>query len=337
MSITWILLAAFATAYVLTWMLRRHAISARRLDVPNARSSHSVPTPRGGGLAIVAVVLICLPWIWRYGSLDTSAMVAWLGAGSAVALVGWLDDRRHVPFGWRLLVHFAAAGWAVLWLGGLPQLMIYGWNMDLGWTGHMLAALYLVWLLNLYNFMDGIDGMAGIETITVGLGGALLMWLAAPDISTWLVPIIVATATAGFLVWNFPAAHIFMGDSGSGFLGMAFGVLSLHAGWLSPELFWAWIILLGVFIIDATLTLLRRLIRGERIHEPHRLHAYQHAADRLDSHVPVSLGTGAINLIWLLPLAALVVLGTIDGLTGVLVAYTPLVVLTFWLGAGSAD
>jgi Fuc2NAc and GlcNAc transferase len=121
---------------------------------------------------------------------------------------------------------------------------------------------YLVWLLNLYNFMDGIDGLACIEAITVCLGGALVYVLAVPRGEGWMVPVLLLSAVTGFLVWNFPRARIFMGDAGSGFLGLSIGVLSIQNSWAAPELFWSWVILLGTFIVDATVTLIRRIMRG---------------------------------------------------------------------------
>jgi Fuc2NAc and GlcNAc transferase len=280
------------------------------------------------------VVLSVLPWLWLYGFLSTGVLLAWLGAGVAVALVGWRDDRDHVPARWRLLVHFVAAGWAIFWFGGLPQIDLFGWDVNFGWLGQLLAVLYLVWPLNLYNFMDGIDGIAGIEAITVGLGAAFLTWVARPDTGIWMAPLLLAAATAGFLVWNFPRARIFMGDAGSGFVGITLGILSLQAGVLTPELFWAWVILLGAFIVDTTLTLLRRLLRGDRVYEAHRMHAYQHAARRVGSHVPISIAVGAINLLWLLPIATLAGLGVLSGTAGIVMAYAPLLVLVSWLGAG---
>jgi Fuc2NAc and GlcNAc transferase len=120
-----------------------------------------------------------------------------------------------------------------------------------------------------------------------------------------------------------------MGDAGSGFLGILLALLSLYFGWLHSDLFLSWIILLGVFISDATLTLVRRLLRGERIYEAHRSHAYQYASLRFGSHVPVTFGVALINVFWLLPVASFVVLGVLDGFWGVIVAYVPLV--CFWL------
>lgn len=334
-----LLVAAFIAAFLFTGWLRRFALARNLLDVPNARSSHELPTPRGGGLAIVLVVLAGLPLLWWQGGMAATMLAALAGAGGLVALVGWLDDQGHVAARWRLLAHFAAAIWGLVWLGGFPPLLLAGQVVDLSWLGQGLAVLYLVWLLNLYNFMDGIDGIAGIEAITVCGGGVLLGWLFfGADWSAYLSlaqpALLLAAATAGFLLWNFPRAKIFMGDAGSGFVGLLLGLLSLQAGWLAPELFWGWGILLGVFVVDATLTLLRRLLRRERVYEAHRSHAYQHAARRHGSHIPISLTVAAINLIWLLPLAILVVLGHLNGPAGILLAWTPLVILALYYQAG---
>jgi Fuc2NAc and GlcNAc transferase len=312
-------------------------LSRELVDLPNSRSSHHVPTPRGGGVAVVVVVLAALPLLaWR-GMLPVLSLWAMLGAGLLVAGIGWLDDHGHVAARWRLLAHFAAAAWALAWLGGLPPLPVMGATIDLGWFGHGLAALYLVWLLNLYNFMDGIDGIAGIEAVTVCLGGVALYILSSATDGAWLVPVLVAATVGGFLAWNFPRARIFMGDAGSGFVGIMLGLLSLEAAAVAAELFWGWVILLGAFVVDATVTLVRRLLRGERVYEAHRSHAYQHAARRLGSHVPVSLAFGSVNLFWLLPVAALVALGWMDGFVGVVVAYSPLIWLALRWGAGDAE
>jgi Fuc2NAc and GlcNAc transferase len=194
--------------------------------------------------------------------------------------------------------------------------------------------IYLVWLLNLYNFMDGIDGIAGMEALTVCLCGAVLYILCLPEGNDWVVPLLMAGAVAGFLVWNFPRARIFMGDAGSGFIGIMLGAMSVYAGYVSPELFWAWLILLGAFIVDATVTLVRRGLRGEKVYEAHRSHAYQHAARKAGSHIPVTLAFAGINLLWLFPLAVLVTLGRLDGFAGLVIAYVPLVVGAMWFKAG---
>lgn len=332
-----LIVGALASSTLLTSWLRRFARSRSLVDVPNARSSHVAPTPRGGGLAIVIVVVAGLPLLAWHGVLSPRALWPLLGAGLLVGAIGWHDDRRDVAAGWRLLIHFVAASWALAWLGGLPQLPVFGATVDFGWIGVGLGVLYLVWLLNLYNFMDGIDGIAGIEAVTVCLGGVALYWLSPGSGDAWVVPLLLAATVSGFLIWNFPRARIFMGDAGSGFIGTMLGLLSLQAGAIAPELFWGWVILLGAFVVDATVTLIRRLVRGERVHQAHRSHAYQHAARRLGSHVPVSLAFGTINLIWLLPMAGLVVTGRLDGALGVLFAYAPLVWLALRHGAGQVE
>jgi Fuc2NAc and GlcNAc transferase len=254
-----------------------------------------------------------------------------------VALVGFVDDHASVPARWRLFSHFVGAGSALILLGGLPPLSVFGAQVDLGWLGNGLAAIYLVWLLNLYNFMDGINGIAAIEAFTVCLGGGVLYVLTPAVGSEWVPLAVLASAVIGFLFWNFPRAKVFMGDSGSGFIGIILGVFSIEAAWVTPSLFWGWLILLGVFIVDATVTLVRRVGRGDKFYEAHRSHAYQYAARRLSSHIPVSLSVGAINVFWLLPIAATVALGKLDGAFGVAIAYVPLVGLVYYLKAGARE
>lgn len=322
---------------LLTKVIRHYAVTRNLLDVPNQRSSHQVPTPRGGGLAIAVSFFAGLLYLWLTGSLPARIALALSGAGGLAAWIGFMDDRRYVAPHWRLGAHFLGAAWGLFWLGELPPLPVFGSLLYLGWPGYLLAALYLVWLLNLYNFMDGIDGIAGIEAITVCLGGGLAYALSAPAGQDWLVPVLLLSTVAGFLYWNFPQARIFMGDSGSGFLGLILGLLSIRAGQVEPELFWCWAILLGVFVVDATTTLLRRVIRGETFHEAHRSHAYQYASRRFATHRKISVAAGLINLLWLLPWALLVARGSLPGLAGLLIAYAPLVWCAFVYKAGARE
>lgn len=336
MILWWLLPVLAGVSLLLTGALRRYALARSLMDVPNARSSHSVPTPRGGGVAIVLSFLAALPLLAVVGVLPWPVLWALMGAGAWVAVVGFLDDHGHIAARWRLLAHFIGAAWALGWLGGLPSLAVFGFDLELGWLGYVLAAFYLVWLLNLYNFMDGIDGIASVEAISVGLGGALIYALLGEPTAVG-APLLLAVAVAGFLFWNFPPARIFMGDAGSGFLGIALGVLSLQAAWIAPQLLWSWLILLGVFTVDATWTLFRRLLRGDKVYEAHRSHAYQYASRRFGNHLPVTLAVLGINLLWLLPIALWVGLGGLDGLLGLLVAYLPLVVLAVKFKAGERE
>jgi len=331
-----ILLAALTAAWLGTGLIRRYALSSNLIDVPNKRSSHTLPTPRGGGMAIVVVFLFSIGALFALGRLTTAQSWALFGAGAWVALVGFVDDHRHIPAGWRLLAHFLGAGWGLYGLGGFPPLQLFGQAIDLGVVGHVIGLFYLVWLLNLYNFMDGIDGIAGIEAITVCVGGVLLFLLSGNE-GLWLEPALLAAACAGFLIWNFPPAKIFMGDAGSGFLGIVLGLVSIQSAWLNPNLLWSWLCLLGVFIVDATWTLWQRFRRGERLHEAHRSHAYQFAARRFGSHKAVTLFVGAVNLFWLLPLAVSIGLGLLNGMLGLVLAYLPLLLTAIKFNAGGAE
>ncbi|WP_339444600.1 glycosyltransferase family 4 protein [Pseudomonas hunanensis] len=336
MMLLWALPAALLLSLLMTAGLRRYALARSVIDVPNARSSHTVPTPRGGGVAIVLTYLLATVGLMLIGAGDSRTLVALGGGGALIAIIGFMDDHGHIPARWRLVGHFIAAFWMLGWLGGLPPLTLFGWEVDLGWFGGVLAAVYLVWLLNLYNFMDGIDGIASIEAITVCLGAASLYSLAGLA-SHAVLPMLLAAAVAGFLFWNFPPAKIFMGDAGSGFLGIVLGGLSLRAAWVAPELLWCWLILLGVFIVDATYTLVRRLLRGDKVYEAHRSHAYQFASRKFGRHLPVTLAVAVLNLCWLLPIAFCVAQLGLDGAVGVVLAYIPLVLLAVRFRAGEIE
>lgn len=336
MNYWWLIPALAGFSFLLTAALRRYALSRKMLDVPNGRSSHSIPTPRGGGVAIVLSYLVALVALFAGGLIDAPLFYALIGAGALTAIVGFLDDHGHIAARWRLLAHFAAAVWTVVWLGGLPAISVFGLSVDVSWFGYLFAITYLVWMLNLYNFMDGIDGIASVEAITVCMGGCVLYWVNGTPGEGWSL-VTLACCAAGFLLWNVPPARIFMGDAGSGFLGMALGVLSIQAAWVSPKLFWAWLILLGVFIVDATFTLLRRLIRGDKVYEAHRSHAYQFASRQFGKHLPVTLAAGILNVFWLLPAALCLMFFNLDGATVLAVAYAPLVFLAVKFRAGELE
>lgn len=328
-------LAALCSAAILTSWVRQYALRTRMMDIPNDRSSHSVATPRGGGLSLVLVFSVAVVGLALAEQLSLPLAMALGPGGVLVAAIGYLDDHRDVPARWRLLVHGLAAAWALWWLGGLPSLPLFGVAVEPSWLGLPLGLLFIVWLLNLYNFMDGIDGLAGAEAVSVALAAALLLWLGGAPAKAGLM-VLLAAAALGFLLWNWPPARIFMGDVGSAYLGYVFAVFALG---LAPGLLnlWAWLILLGVFIVDASLTLMRRMLRGDRVHHPHRSHAYQYATRRWNSHAAVTITVVAINLLWLLPLAWAAMHWPHWGATLTALAWLPLVVAAVWLGAGRPE
>jgi Fuc2NAc and GlcNAc transferase len=326
-------LATLLASWIGTGVMRRYALSHHILDVPNARSSHTAATPRGGGAAIVVTTAAALLWLTALDIVSWEECAAVVGASALVAALGFGDDHRPISALVRLVGHFGAAGWLIIWLERVPAIFHQDAAANLAWFALLYAALYVVWLVNLTNFMDGIDGLAAVEAVTVCAAASLLTFRAIPS-PQWIVPAVVACAALGFLIWNWPPARIFMGDVGSGSLGMMFATMSLLAGNSDPGLYWAWVVLLGAFIVDATVTLLRRLVRGEKLHQAHRTHAYQFAAARW-THKRVTIAIGAINLLWLFPIAALAADGVLSGPAAVAIAYTPLAVAAVWLGAGS--
>src|SRR3569623_231478 len=296
----------FTSTLLLTLLLHRYAINRGMLDVPNNRSSHVEPVPRGGGLSMAIVTVATATFLSFSEVLSSRLAAALIGGGLLVMIVGWIDDHRHVAVRWRILMHFTAAAWTVYWLDGFPSIDIGYMVLPLGWAGHFLAIVGIVWMINLYNFMDGLDGLAAGEAVTVALVAAgLLWWKGAADIA--LLTLLLAAACGGFLWWNWQPAKIFMGDVGSGFLGYCFAVLMLASEKAGAVQVMVWIILLADFVLDATFTLLGRVIRGEKWNTAHRTHAYQRLTQMEFSHAWVASGVLLTNLFLLAPIAWLVV------------------------------
>lgn len=269
---------AFTISLLVTRYLCRPHSKLYKLDHPNPRSLHENPTPRGGGLGIVAGALISgMVAANVYGA---ELEFLWLGvAALSVASVSLADDWLSLPPGIRMVVHFAAAG-LLLWAGfGVGHLVIPSgqWVVSdplaIG-----LALLFIVWMVNLYNFMDGMDGLAAGMAV-IGFGGfALLGWLGGQPLFAAL-SLVVAAAAGGFLLFNFPPARIFMGDVGSSFLGLMAAVFMLWAERDGIFPLWVGVLVFSPFIVDATVTLIKRILRRERFWEAHKTHYYQRLAE----------------------------------------------------------
>lgn len=329
-----LLLTAVMASFFGTWLCKIYAEKINMLDIPNHRSSHKLPTPRGGGLAIVLVFSVASLYLALSGKVPCSLTLATLTCSLAVALIGFLDDHGHVPAKTRLTLHFVVAGCALYFMDTENIILL---NLDIYGIPNAIFVLgllfYCVWMLNLFNFMDGIDGLAALQTITTCVSAIFIYAVGNYDELIW-GPAFLAAATAGFLIWNFPPARVFMGDVGSGFIGFQIALFSISAASASSSAFTAWIILMGVFITDATFTLLRRLLSRERVLDAHRSHAYQNAARKFNGHFPVSVSVGIINVFWLLPIAYLTLSDLVSVTVGVFIAYLPLLVLAAIFNAG---
>jgi Fuc2NAc and GlcNAc transferase len=330
-------LLVFLCAVGATGMIRRFALRTGLLDHPTQRSSHVQPTPRSGGGAIVIFFLAALTGLAIHGDLEAGSAVVLILGGAAIAAVGFIDDRRSLSASVRFCVHLLAAILAVLVIGAGRIDFVPNWGGMGKPATSALAVLGVVWSTNLFNFMDGIDGIAGSQAVFVAGAGALICGLQFGDLGMALAFTCLGSATAGFLIWNWPPAKIFMGDVGSGFLGFSLAGLGLLASRHSGVPVAVWVILNGIFLVDATVTLLRRMSRGERWFEPHRLHAYQYLSRRWKSHLLVTLCVSAVNMAWLLPWAWFAAAHPGIGLQCALAAILPIVLLAFVCRAGAQE
>lgn len=264
----------FVLACGFTFLSLRYAVNGGLMDMPNHRTSHIAPTPRGGGIAITLCLLLGAAFLQAFSPASHVALSALLGGGGLIALLGYVDDHRHVPAPIRFFLQIVAALWMIFWIGGSEFTWIGEHGFNLGIFGVPCVVLAAVWLINLYNFMDGIDGYAAVEAIFVALVSLFLFWHVGNNFMA-LLALILAVACGGFLVWNWPPAKIFMGDVGSTFLGFTFACFAIVGSSINHISPLYWILALSVFVADATYTLLQRLIYDSSWYKPHRTHAFQ--------------------------------------------------------------
>lgn len=301
-------------------VLRRRQI----LDRPNDRSSHATPTPRGGGIAVTGVIVLSWAILEFLTSMGGYAVWLVLAGALGLAVLSWLDDLRSLS----PLVRLAVQGIAVIaGLFALPQESLVFQGLLPSWLDMAATALAWMWFINLFNFMDGIDGISGIEAIAIGIGIAALGLFTPLDDT--LLALAVAAAAAGFLVWNWPPARIFLGDVGSVPLGYLLGWLLLS---LALAGHWAAAAILPLYYLaDATLTLARRLARREKVWIAHRDHFYQQPVRKGASHLAVIVPVATTNL-FLIGLACASVL-TGANWTPVLAAGAVVVLLLVYLAS----
>lgn len=282
----------FSAAVAGTWAARRYALSRHLLDAPGERRSHSVATPRGGGIAIAIPLALALGLLAVEEGPQRPVLLAAAVGSVLVALIGWIDDHAPLSPWLRLLVHALAA--ALLAAGALAS----GGGLWIVLVAFGAAAV----LTNVWNFMDGIDGIAASQAAIAAAGYACV---AGSATTVWLA-LALAAACCGFLPFNFPRARIFLGDVGSGAVGYGLAVVLVLSMAGSRPASWLLLILpLSAFLVDATLTLGMRILHGEAWWRPHVQHAYQVLARRYGRHWPVTVGYSAWALAAVLGMAVL--------------------------------
>lgn len=331
---TAILIGCFAISVLCVYFIIRYAVALGLVQAPVARSSHVKPTPAGGGVGIVLAALLAALILPGETATDYALLILAL----IIAVIGFIDDRLPLPAKLRLAIQAAVVAGALLLIqpfeavtgeAGLALQIAFGAVLLIGG----------IWWINLFNFMDGIDGIAGQQAITMMVSAMVLS--AAQDSGavgswTWWAMASVAAATLGFLTFNWPPAKVFMGDAGSTFLGfiiLALAFQTLVEGWMTlPQ----WLLLALLFAADATTTLIVRFLGRDKLSQAHRAHAYQRLSRRLGGARPVSTAALVINLVILLPIAFVLPEG-FAGWCLVFLAYGIAVVLALFAGAGLGD
>ena len=335
------------TAAIITFLccalLIRRAHKWDLIDSPNHRSSHTTPTPSGGGIGLVLAGSSTGLYLLLTQKLSFQNGIV-LVISCILAAVGLLDDLKPMPASWRLGIQTLMAASLLIVLGGVSEMQRFA---D-AWVSRILIYAFLllvvVWWINLFNFMDGIDGLAAAQTVFMLLAAsALLVWsrfaLLADPILLWML--CIAGAAGGFLILNWSPAKIFMGDVGSiylSFMVLSFGLLSIRNEFVPVSTGLAmWAILGATFATDATITLITRILTTKRWYEAHRTHLYQRLARKFGKHRTVIFLYSSINVLWLLPIAAVCLYKPQFAVMWAVLAYLPLIVLAVVLGAGRPD
>lgn len=284
-----IYLLLFLISLILTFLIKQIALNKSLLAIPNERSSHDTPTPHGGGIAIAVTWFLGLIYLFTCKEIDLQLFKALL-VGIVLSMVSFMDDVYELSAKKRLLTQALVSVFGLYFLGGLSKIDFGVLVIENQILTNSLAFLGIMWFINLYNFLDGIDGYAGSEAVFLGFTG----WL----ISGSDYFLVLAFCVLGFLVWNWHKAKIFMGDVGSTLLGYNVALFAIYGQNNGTSIF-IWLILFGTFWFDATLTLFRRYQNGEKLFMAHKKHAYQRLTQRGWSHEKVVVYSIGINMVLL--------------------------------------
>lgn len=294
-------IALTASSFLLTYLIIFISLKKKILDIPNERSSHTQPTPRGGGLAFIIVFYVSLILLWRHHFIADVLFFALLG-GIPVAGIGYCDDLFGIKNKWRALIQVVSAMWGLIWLQGVPIFNFGAIHFNEPVLFFVIALIVTVWFINLYNFMDGADGLAGSEAIFVGCSVGMLLFLSG-FLGEALLCFVLTFSVLGFLILNWSPAKIFMGDVGSGFLGYIFAILMWSMNNNHQLSLPVWGILFSVFFADASFTLIHRIWQRKHWWSAHREHVYQLMIRHGWTHQRLAFSVLLINGVVCLPLA----------------------------------
>ena len=317
-------LSLFGTIYY-----RKFAINNNILADLNFRTLHDKPTPKGGGVVFSMVFVFFVFFLYFINLVEFELMLVFgIGAGLATT-VGYIDDLKSIGSIKKLILQFLLVVLILYVFNGGPLSMIERLS---GWPGWTISAFLLLWLINVYNFIDGIDGLAISGAILILI--TLLLTFYISNHTSNLVPLflVLFASCLGFVFFYLPKASIFMGDSGSIFLGYCFGAFIIYSLMKNEISFLTWLVVFGYYLADTTTTTLIRIVLVKKWYHPHRSHAYQNLARILDSHAIVSFGVMLYHILWLLPLAIWTVLKPNFGIIAVVLAFLPSIIWSIKFG-----
>ena len=337
---------AVITSVVCTKLIIRNAARVGLISEPTERCAHVNPTPNGGGLAFIFSFLTIMSFLYSWNYISGNIVLG-IGLGSfLIAVIGFFDDYLHLSVKSRLIAQALIITTTLFVFSPLPSIKLLGFELNSPWISWVLITLLLVWWLNLFNFMDGIDGLASLESICILVSAIILIGLHGILSNEGILIGLLIASLLGFIGFNWAPAKIFMGDAGSTFLGYVLGMIALFTIINGSLNLWAWLILSGIFWVDATITLLRRMSHGERWYQAHQSHAYQKVSrwlelidgtnkGRMVAHRKATISIFLINVFWLFPLAGSTLVWPAWGLFILGIAWTPLLFLAFYFGAGT--
>lgn len=286
-----LVILAFLITLFLTYVVRIVAIRKSIIDIPNERSSHLNPTPRGGGIAIAITWFISITILYILGKIDSSLFYSLL-CGLPIAITGVVDDILAISPTRRFIIQSISSVMAITILGGLKTIDIGFFVIDAKLVLSIFAVIGVIWLTNLYNFLDGIDGYISTQVVLIGVACYIFFKIEPP--------LLLAFVTLGFLFWNWQPAKIFMGDVGSTLLGFNIGIFSIFYQNEGTTSIITWVMLTSLFWVDATTTLFRRWRNREVLSKAHRKHAYQRIVQSGFSHQKTVIYSVLINIFILL-------------------------------------
>ena len=278
----------FLISFFLTYFIKNYMIRKSLVASVNERSSHTIPTPHGGGISLSITWFIGLVYLYYTNQIDSNLFYA-LVCGVIISLVSFFDDIYDLSPKLRISVQSSVAFLGLYFLDGFESLDLFVFSIDNQILTNIFAFFMIIWFINLYNFLDGINGYAGSEAIFLSIAGLILL-----GGNHFLV---LSVATLGFLYWNWNKAKIFMGDVGSTLLGYNVAIFTIYYSNQEATNFWIWITLFGLFWFDATITLLRRKLNGEKLSQAHKKHAYQRLTQAGWSHYKVTNYSIGLNLV----------------------------------------